>query len=125
MFLRQEDPHHLAVSMTGVKMGDRLAYIGCADAGRLAALTGKVGLSGRAVAVVPDETWASRVTRRAERAGVLIEIEVASPTRLPLEDDNFDLVVIDDAGGLIALMRPEGRVAAIRESGRVLRRGGR
>jgi len=45
--------------MTGVKMGDRFAQVGCPDGGRLAAVALKVGLSGRAVAIVPDAAWRS------------------------------------------------------------------
>ena len=56
-FLRKTDPHALAVAMTTVKMGDQLLLIGCADGGRLGAIAVKVGLSGRAVAVVPDEAF--------------------------------------------------------------------
>ena len=48
-FVRRRDPHTLVVSMTGVKMGDRVAFVGCANGARLAAVAAKVGLSGRAV----------------------------------------------------------------------------
>ena len=71
--------------MTGVKMGDRFA------AGRLRARRTagrgrrKVGLSGRAVVVAPDEASAARARKAAEDAGVLVEVEVAPPTRLPLD----------------------------------------
>src|SRR2546426_9868013 len=33
MFLKRSDPYQLVVGMTGVKMGDRLVQIGCADGG--------------------------------------------------------------------------------------------
>jgi ubiquinone/menaquinone biosynthesis C-methylase UbiE len=115
----------LVVGMTGVKMGDRLVHVGCADGGRLAAVASKVGLSGRAVAVVPDDASAGRVRKGAERAGVLVEIEIAPPTRLPLEDDAFDLAVIDETGGMLATMRADDRVAAVGEARRVVRPGGR
>ena len=54
-FRRRDDPYTLVVGMTGVKMGDRLVQVGCADAARLAAIASKVGLSGRAAAVVTDQ----------------------------------------------------------------------
>jgi len=121
MFLKRDDPHSLVVGMTGVKMGDRVAQIGCAHGGRLGAVAGKVGLSGRAVAIVPDE----RARKGAADAGALVEIEVAPPTRLPVEDEGFDLAVVDDTAGLIGALRPDDRVASIRELLRVLRPGGR
>jgi ubiquinone/menaquinone biosynthesis C-methylase UbiE len=125
MFLKKGDPNLLIVGMTGVKMGDKFVQIGCAHGGRLAAVAGKVGLSGRAAAVTPDESSAARARKAAEEAGVLVEIEVAPPTRLPLNDNEFDLAVVDDTAGLFGTMRPESRVAAVRELVRVLRPGGR
>ena len=89
MFLKRQDPHTLAVSMTGVKMGDQIVQVGCAHGGRLAAVAGKVGLSGRAVVVAPDESSAARARKGAADAGVLVEIEVAPPARLPIESDGF------------------------------------
>ena len=125
MFLKRDDPHLLIVGMTGVKMGDRLAQIGCAQGGRLAAVAGKVGLSGRAVLVAPDEASAARGRKGAESGGVLVEVDIAPPTRLPLEADDFDVAIVDDTGDLFGTMRAEDRAAAIRELGRILRPGGR
>ncbi len=125
MFLKKSDPYLLIVGMTGVKMGDRFLQIGCAHGGRLAAVAANVGLSGRAVVVAPDEPSAARARKAAADAGVLVELEVAAPTGLPLGDDEFDLAVVDDTAGLFGTMRPEGRVASIRELVRVLRPGGR
>ena len=125
MFLKKTDPYLLIVGMTGVKMGDRFVQIGCAHGGRLAAVAAKVGLSGRAAVVAPDESSAARARKAGADAGALIEVEIAPPSRLPLGDDEFDLAVADDTGGLFGTMRPEGRVASIREIVRVLRPGGR
>ena len=124
-FVRHSDPHRLAVSMTGVKMGDRVAFVGCAHGGRLAAVAAKVGLSGRAVAIVPDLASAERARKGAAQAGVLVEIEVASLTELPLEDASIDLAVVDDTSGLLGLMRTEQCVASVRELARILRPAGR
>jgi ubiquinone/menaquinone biosynthesis C-methylase UbiE len=111
--------------MTGVKMGDRVAFVGCAHGGRLAAVASKVGLSGRAVAIVPDSGAADAARKGAEQLGVLVEIEVASPAKLPLEDASVDLAVVDDTDNLLGLMGAEPRVASIRELVRILRPGGR
>ncbi len=124
-FQRRDNPHSLVVAMTGVKMGDGLVQVGCAHGGRLGAVAAKVGLSGRAMAFVPDETSAARARKGAAQSGVLVEVEVAPPTRLPAEDGSFDLAVVDDTGGLLGTMRPEARALAIRELLRILRPGGR
>jgi ubiquinone/menaquinone biosynthesis C-methylase UbiE len=125
MFLKRQDPYLLVVSMTGVKLGDQVLQVGCAHGGRLGAVAGKVGLSGRAVLVTPDESSAARGRKGAAAAGVLVEVEVAPPTHLPMDAGQFDLAIVDDTGGLLGTMRAEDRVASIRELARVLRPGGR
>ena len=111
MFLKRDDPNLLIIGVAGVKMGDRLAQVGCAHGGRLAAIAGKVGLSGRAVLVAPDEASAARGQRGAESAGVLVEVEIAPPTRLPLDADDFDIAVIDDTGGLLGALSADDQKA--------------
>jgi ubiquinone/menaquinone biosynthesis C-methylase UbiE len=125
MFLKRQDPYQLVVGMTGVKLGDRFVQVGCADGGRLGAIAAKVGLSGRAVAIAPDESSAARARKGAANAGVLVEVDVAPPTRLPIEDGSIDLAVVDDTAGVLGSLRAEDRVASIRELARVLRPGGR
>ena len=124
-FRKGADTHPLVVSMTGVKLGERFAQIGCAHGGRLAAVAAKVGLSGRAVAIVPDAASAARATDGAAEAGVLVDVEQAPPTRLPLADEGFDLAVIDDTGGLLRQISAHDRGATGREVWRILRPGGR
>jgi ubiquinone/menaquinone biosynthesis C-methylase UbiE len=124
-FRGKGNPYMLIVGMTGVKMGDRFVQIGCADGGALAAVAAKVGLSGRAVAIVPDEAAASRARKGAERQGVLVEIEIASPSQLPLDDTDFDLVVIDDAGGQFGGQSAPTQTATVAEAVRILKPGGR
>src|SRR5262245_48577115 len=111
---RKTNPHMLVVGMTGVKLGDRIAQIGCAHGGRLAAVAAKVGLSGRAAAIVPDTESAVRARKGAEQEGVLVEVEIAPPTRLPLEDAAFDLAIVDDTEGMLATMSSDDRAGAVR-----------
>lgn len=122
---RRDNPHALFVGMIDIRLGDRVAQIGCADGSRLAAIAGKVGLSGRAVVVVDDEASAARAKKGAEHGGVLVEIEQSPLTTLPLDDGSIDLVVIDDTGGRFSNATPETRAALIKEVLRALRPGGR
>ena len=111
--------------MAGVKMGDRVLQLGCTSGGRLAAIAAKVGLSGRAAAIVDTQAAAARARKAAAQAGVLIEIEIGSEGALPFEEGSFDLVVLDGTRDRIARMTPEERVTMSREAMRVLRTGGR
>jgi ubiquinone/menaquinone biosynthesis C-methylase UbiE len=122
-FRGKSNPYMLIVGMTGVKMGDRLLQIGCSDGGALAAVAAKVGLSGRAVAVVPDAATEARVRKGAERQGVLVDTEIAPATALPIDDTDFDLVIIDDAQGQFAAA--DSQVPTVREAVRILKPGGR
>ena len=70
LFRRSGNPHALEIAMTGVKLGDRLLQIGCADTPLVAALSAKAGMSGRACVLATGEDESARVTRAAERAGV-------------------------------------------------------
>jgi arsenite methyltransferase len=124
-FVKGGDSHLLVVGMVGTKMGERFVQIGCAHGGRLGAVAAKVGLSGRAVAIAPDEASAERARKGAAQAGMLVEVEVAPMTALPAEDRAFDVAVVDDTGGLLGEMRPEDRDSLVRELFRILRPGGR
>ena len=122
---RGGDPHLLAVSMTGVKLGDRVAFVGCPDADRIAAIAAKVGLSGRAAAAMPDAAATARMNKAAANAGVLVDTDLADAKSLPYGDGDFDLVVVDDTGAFIEQLPDGDRPAVAREIVRVLRPGGR
>jgi ubiquinone/menaquinone biosynthesis C-methylase UbiE len=125
LFGRKPTESPLVVGMTGVKMGDRIAQVGCAHGGRLAAVAAKVGLSGRAVAIVPDQASATRAQKGAASEGVLVDVEIAPPTALPLDDLTIDLLIVDDTGGLFGSLPNAERGQSVREALRVLRPGGR
>lgn len=125
LFPGRNETSVLVARMVGVKMGDRVAHVGCMDGSRLAATAAGVGLSGRAVAFVPDEPAATRVRKGAAQVGVLVEVETTPPTQMPSDADAFDVAVVDDTGGLFHAMRAEDRVMMVRELVRILRPGGR
>ncbi len=126
MFLRKAKRREPApVTMSGVRMGERLLQIGV-DAPEVAGtIAAKVGLSGSAAAAVPDEPAAGRARAAATEAGVLMDVQVTPLDRLPFADAAFDVVVIHSQQGLLSSLAVAERPAAAREWYRVLRPGGR
>ncbi|MEO6212496.1 MAG: class I SAM-dependent methyltransferase [Vicinamibacterales bacterium] len=112
----------LAVTMAGIKMGDRLIIIGCTDPKLVAQLALKPGLSGRTCAVDANAGAVSRAADAATREGALIEAETIPPTMLPYDDGTFDVAVLACA---LATLPLERRIATVNEARRVLRDGGR
>ena len=125
IFRKGLGPHALPLAMAGVKMGERLLTVGAGDPRMLAAMAGKVGLTGRACAIADSAAGAEALRAAAARAGVLVEIEVAPFSRLPFEDASFDVVVIDGTRGLLAALPRVDRMSLLGELFRLLRAGGR
>jgi len=126
MFLRkakQREP--VPITMSGVRMGERLLQIGVDDAATVGAIAAKVGLSGSAAAVVTDADAETRVRQGAVEAGALVDLHTAPLATLPFADGAFDVVVVHTVRGLLQTLAAEARVAALRECRRVLRQGGR
>ena len=122
---RRLDIDPLAVSMAGVKLGERLLQIGIDDAMLAGQLAAKTGLSGTAAHIVSSDSEAAKVQRGAKKVGVLVEVRVGLLDRLPFDDGAFDLVVIHSANGQLAAATRDERVAVLRDARRALRPGGR
>jgi len=125
----QMDP--LAVTMSGVKLGDRMLVVGGGDAPLTAALAGKAGLTGRACVVEASDEATARIAAEVERQGMLIESFTAPWTMLPFDPGAFDVVIIrnvlrelDDTARMRAavevyrVLRPGGRAVVIEDTGR-------
>jgi ubiquinone/menaquinone biosynthesis C-methylase UbiE len=124
-FRRAGEKHSVAIAMTGVALGDRLLQVGCTDSSLLGAIGSKVGLSGRVCAIVPDDIHAARAKRAAEKSGFLLELETGKLEHFPFEEAAFNLIVVDNQEGLLSNMRPEQRVAALKQAFRTLAPRGR
>ncbi len=112
----------LALSMAGVRMGDRLLMVGCGDPLLLARLAVKTGLTGRAFAADVRPNLTAEAERLAPLEGALIETATAPWASLPLDAGVFDVAVIRHV--FPGLPDPE-RIACAAEVRRVLRPGGR
>src|SRR5215831_261593 len=73
-FRKTEDRDSLAVTMAGVKLGDRFLAIGVADPRLIAALGAKAGLTGRACAVDADPARVPAAAAAIEGEGALVEV---------------------------------------------------
>ena len=120
-FFRKSQIEQLAVTMPGVKLGDRVLVGGCSDAKLVAALASKTGLTGRACAVDESPDRSAEAGRIALAEGALVETITAPLASLPLDAASFDIVVLRD----VLDDREDARTRIVREAWRVLRPGGR
>ena len=121
-FRRSPPGDPLAVTMTGVKLGDRLLIIGCAKVKLVAQLALKPGLTGRACAVDEDAAKTARAADVALKEGALLESATAPYGSLPYSQSDFDLVVTNHA---LTPLTMERRIVTLAEVHRILRQGGR
>jgi tRNA A58 N-methylase Trm61 len=114
----------LQVSMTGVRMGERVLQIGCNDKALLAGLAAKVGLSGSTAVAARDERQAKLADTIGRKVGALIEIKNIEDGRAwPFDQTAFDMVVIDDTDDGFRGFEPA--VDVLRHGFASLRPGGR
>jgi SAM-dependent methyltransferase len=125
-FLRKaKQREELPVTMTGVRMGERALQIGIDEPSLVGAIAAKVGLSGHAAVAVADDAAAATARAAAEKAGVLVDLQVAPLHALPFPADSFDVVVVHARSGWLSALDEAGRQAVLLEVHRVLRGGGR
>jgi len=121
-FRKTEARDSLAVTMAGVKLGNRFLSIGVRDPKLIAAIATKSGLTGRACAVDADPARATTGAGEIHEEGALVEVEQAPWDRLPYADGSFDVAV---ASGVFSSMEPAQKTRCAAEALRVLRGGGR
>ena len=121
-FRKAAERDSLAVTMAGVKRGDRFLSVGVRDPTLIAALASKAGLTGRACAVDADPARATAAAPAIEAEGALIEVEQAPWDRLPYEPASFDVVLVRD---VFSSLPPGEQTRTAGEVLRVLRGGGR
>jgi len=127
MFLRKSNVggEPLAITMSGVRLGERALQIGIDNPGIAAAIAAKTGITGLATMVVPDEAAAAAARAAVAETGALADIHVGPLNALPFADGAYDLVVIHAVAGLLSTLAPDVRGQMMAECRRVLRVGGR
>jgi ubiquinone/menaquinone biosynthesis C-methylase UbiE len=128
MFLRKSSVgvEPLAVTMSGVRLGERALQVGIDDPKIVGAIAAKTGLTGQAIVVVADEPSAGTARTALAEAGGLGDVHVVGNLHpLPFDDEAFDLVVVHAARGRLAVLARDVRERLLDECRRVLRAGGR
>jgi ubiquinone/menaquinone biosynthesis C-methylase UbiE len=116
----------LAVTMSGVRLGERALQVGLDDPHIAAAIAAKTGMTGQATIVVRDEPAATAARDAIADAGGLGDVHVVAGLHpLPFEDQTYDAVIVHTARGLLASLAPDVRERTLTECRRVLRVGGR
>jgi ubiquinone/menaquinone biosynthesis C-methylase UbiE len=118
-------PYALTEAMTGIRLGQRLLYIGAGEPAMFAALALKVGVTGQARALVESDRASEQIKEAAARAGVLIEVAVVEFPELAVEDGSFDVGVVDATGGVVLRWNTDQRAAVGAALLRALRPRGR
>ena len=114
----------LQVSMTGVRMGERVLQIGCHDKSLLAGLAAKVGLSGSTAVAARNARQAKLAESIGRKVGALIEIKDIDDGRAwPFDNSAFDMIVVDDTDDAFAGFKPPADI--LRKAFTSLRPGGR
>ena len=126
MFLRksrvERDP--LAVTMSGVRLGEKALQIGEGDVRVMALIAARTGLTGRAVIVVLNEQSAGRVRRSIDDVGALAEVGMVDQEDPP-DEAAFDVIVVHDVPQTIASAQTAIRSGWLQLCYRTLRGGGR
>jgi hypothetical protein len=120
---RSRGPADLAIGMAGVRLGERVLQAGTADPRVFALIAGKVGLTGRACAVVDVPAAAQRIEAAAAREGVLVEVTTVEHGPWPYDRASFDLGLVD--GNTLLAGDAESRRLRLEEMRTVVRAGGR
>ena len=121
-FRKTAERDSLAVTMAGVKLGDRFLSIGVRDTRLIAALAAKAGLTGRSCAVDADAARITGAAAAIEREGALVEVTHAPGFTLPFDAGSFDVAVARD---VVSAVAPDAAAHLASEALRVLRGGGR
>lgn len=112
--------HRPLIEQAALRPGHRVLEIGCGTAN--AALEAKRRQPQAEVhGLDPDPTMLARARRKADRAGLAIELARGFAEDLPYPDATFDRVL---SAYMFHHLSPEARRAALRETLRVLRPGG-
>ena len=109
-----------SIQLMAVEPGQRVLDAGCGSGDEVIALARIVGERGTSVGVDASEAMIGEARRRAQDAGVRVELKIGDAHALPFPDASFDAARIERT--LQHLANPDRAIAEFR---RVTRAGGR
>ena len=115
----------LAVTMSGVRLGERALQIGIDDPGIAAAIAAKTGLTGLATIVVADEAAAGAARAAVAETGALADVHVGAAAPAALRRRRLRCGRPPRRRRSARVAAPELRERMLAECRRVLRAGGR
>ncbi len=121
-FRKPQPTEPLAVTIAGVKLGQRFLAVGVRDPALIAVLSAKSGLTGTACAVDADDEAVRKAAASIEARGVLADVTRAPWGMWPYDDGSFDVAVVKD---LLPVLTSYDCSRCVAEALRVLRPGGR
>jgi ubiquinone/menaquinone biosynthesis C-methylase UbiE len=126
MFLRKTKAREpLPITMTGIRMGERLLQVGIDEPAVAGMIAAKVGMSGTAAIAVATPDDEAKARAAAAQAGALVDVSVTPFDTLPYDDGAFDVVVVHGQRRAIGPGAADIGPDALRQCWRVLRQGGR
>ncbi|MDA1307124.1 MAG: methyltransferase domain-containing protein [Acidobacteria bacterium] len=121
LWRRPEHPEQAAVAMLGIRPGDTVLLLGAGRPDLAGAIGAVTGLNGQTTVVAADKHAESAVDAAAAKAGALVEVVIAPPTMLPLDNQTADMAILPIG---LAGLGAEGP-SVLAEAIRVVRPGGR
>lgn len=121
----QVEREPLAVTMIGVRMGERLLQIVEAQSDLVTAVAAKPGISGTSAIVVTTAAERERIGNAVAESGALVDLHVGDAATLPFADASFDVVVVHPPSRMSTGSDELTGSRGIRECRRVVRVGGR
>lgn len=118
--LRIASVHRPLVDQASVRPGHRVLEIGCGT-GNLALLVARLHPEAEIVGLDPDPKALARARRKAERRALSVQLDQGFAEELPYPDGSFDRVL---SAFMFHHLGADEKVAALRETRRLLRPGG-
>ena len=115
-----ESAHRKLAEQAELESAERVLEIGCGT-GNLALLVKRMRPQLDVVGLDPDPKALARAARKAQRAGLTLQLDRGFADQLPYPDGSFDRVL---SALMFHHLEADLRIASLREVLRVLRRGG-